>query len=195
MPLRSQGYCAVGRGLSGLHWVRCNGRGPHLEWRQETHFSSPDFPWARSDSDRSFARGEGERVSALESWEGTRASRRVEEGLSRSFSGCGGKPSFPSTSAGDLRELARVPRRGEGCCGVGGAPLGTPLGLAQWKRASSRGASRALCQAKRAPRAAFPSGCLATQTKRWAEGIRVPGPLAGGGINWLTGANQAADRR
>ena len=32
-------------------------------------------------------------------------------------------------------------------------------------------ASRALCQAKRAPRAAFPSGCLAAQTKRWAEGI------------------------
>ena len=35
-------------------------------------------------------------------------------------------------------------------------------------------ASRALCQAKRAPRAAFPSGCLAAQTKRWAQGIRVP---------------------
>ena len=29
-----------------------------------------------------------------------------------------------------------------------------------------------------APRAAFPSGCLAAQTKRWAEGIRVPAPLA-----------------
>ena len=37
--------------------------------------------------------------------EGTRASRRVEERLSRSFSGGGGKPSFPSPSAGDLREL------------------------------------------------------------------------------------------
>ena len=34
-------------------------------------------------------RGEGERVIVLESWEGTRASRRVEEGLSRSFSACG----------------------------------------------------------------------------------------------------------
>ena len=32
------------------------------------------------------ARGEGERVLALESREGTRASRRVEEGLSRSLS-------------------------------------------------------------------------------------------------------------
>ena len=58
---------------------------------------------------------------ALESWEGTRASRRVEEGLSRPFSGCSGKASFPSTSAGDVRELPKVPLRGEGCCGVGGA--------------------------------------------------------------------------
>ena len=50
------------------------------------------------------ARGEGERVMALESREGTRASRRIEEGLSRSFSGGGGKPWFPSPSAGDLRD-------------------------------------------------------------------------------------------
>ena len=67
------------------------------------------------------ARGEKERVIVLESWEGTRASRRVEEGLSMSFSGCSGKPSFPPTSAGDLRKLPRVPLRGEGCCGFGGA--------------------------------------------------------------------------
>ena len=66
-------------------------------------------------------RGEGERVIALESWEGTGASRHVEEELSRSFSGCGGKPSFPSTSACDLRELPRVPLRGQGYCEVGGA--------------------------------------------------------------------------
>ena len=70
------------------------------------------------------ARSEEERVLALESREGTRASRRVEEGLSRSFSGCGGKKSFPSTSAGDLRELPRVSLRVEGYCGVGGASLG-----------------------------------------------------------------------
>ena len=56
-----------------------------------------------------------------ESREGIRASRRVEEGLSRSFSGGGRKPSFPSPSAGDLRELPRVPLRGEASCGVGGA--------------------------------------------------------------------------
>ena len=67
------------------------------------------------------AHGEGERIIALESWEGTRASRYVEEGLSRSFSGCGRKPSFPSTSARDLRELPRVPPRGQRYCEVGGA--------------------------------------------------------------------------
>ena len=67
------------------------------------------------------ARVEKERVIVLESWEGTRASRRIEEGLSMSFSGCSRKPSFPSPSAGDLRELPRVPLRGEGRCGVGGA--------------------------------------------------------------------------
>ena len=71
VPLRSQGYCAVARGLSGLHWVRCNGRGPHLKWRQETHVSSPDFPWARSDSDRSFAaefEQESQASSCVEEW-------------------------------------------------------------------------------------------------------------------------------
>ena len=36
---------------------------------------------------------------------------------SLSLSGGGGKPSFPSPSAGDLRELPRVPLRGEGSCG------------------------------------------------------------------------------
>ena len=41
MPLRNQGYCGVGRGLLGLHWAWCNGRGPHVEWGQETQHSSP----------------------------------------------------------------------------------------------------------------------------------------------------------
>ena len=38
--------------------------------------------------------------------------------------GCGGKPSFPSPSAGDLRELPGVPLRGEGSCG--GTPTQPP---------------------------------------------------------------------
>jgi len=33
--LRSQGNCVGGRGLSGLHWGWCIGRGPHLQLRQE----------------------------------------------------------------------------------------------------------------------------------------------------------------
>ena len=40
-PLRSQGYPGVGRALSGLHWIWCNRRGPHLEWRQEPQGLSP----------------------------------------------------------------------------------------------------------------------------------------------------------
>ena len=55
------------------------------------------------------AHGEGERIIALESWEGTRASRYVEEGLSRSFSGLSKNTWVPSTCAGDLREILRVP--------------------------------------------------------------------------------------
>ena len=47
----------------------------------------------------------------------------LEEGLSRSLSGGGGRPSFPSPSAGDLRELPRVPLRGEGSCGGGGSTM------------------------------------------------------------------------
>ena len=39
VPLRGQGYCGVGRGLSGLHWDWCNGRGPRLEFRQESQGS------------------------------------------------------------------------------------------------------------------------------------------------------------
>ena len=74
---------------------------------------------------------------ALESREGTRASKRVE-GLSRSFSVGAGKPSFPSPSAGDLRELPRVPLRGEGSCGVGGASRDS-AGCGARKRASPRG--------------------------------------------------------
>lgn len=85
------------------------------------------------------ARGEGERVLALESREGTRASRRVEEGLSRSFSGGGGKPSCPSPSAGDLRELPRVPLRGEGSCGGGGAPRDSAGSGATEEGLTSRG--------------------------------------------------------
>ena len=41
VPMGSQEYCRFGRGLSGLHWLWWNGRGPHLELRQEPQCSSP----------------------------------------------------------------------------------------------------------------------------------------------------------
>ena len=50
---------------------------------------------------------------------GELASRCIEEGLSRSFSGCTRKPWVPSTCSADLRELLRVPLRNQGYCGVG----------------------------------------------------------------------------
>ena len=41
VPLRSQGYCDVGKALLGHNWVCCNGRRPHLEWRQVPQVSFP----------------------------------------------------------------------------------------------------------------------------------------------------------
>ena len=74
--------------------------------------------------------------------------KRQEDKRSRKQGG--GKPSFPSPSAGDLRELPRVPLRGEGCCGVGGPSRDSSgfgaieeglisRGDTQRKRASPRG--------------------------------------------------------
>ena len=97
---------------------------------------------------------------ALESREGTRASRRVEEGLTISFSGDGGEPSFPSPSAGDLRELPRVPLRGEGSCGDGGAPRDSAGSGATEEGLTSRGGRNLrlpLGLALGSP--IFPSGC------------------------------------
>ena len=48
----------------------------------------------------------------------------------------GRKPWVPSTCAGDLRGLLMVALRSQGNWRWEG-PLGTPLGLAHWKRASS----------------------------------------------------------
>ena len=45
VPMGNQEYCGVVRGLSGLHCVQCNGRGPHLELRQEPQFSTPVLMW------------------------------------------------------------------------------------------------------------------------------------------------------
>ena len=79
MPLRSQGYSAVVRGLSGPHWFLCKGRGLHLELRQELQFSSPDFNDVGSDSDR--------RVPA-EMGQESQASSCVEEWNAAFLSSC-----------------------------------------------------------------------------------------------------------
>ena len=71
VPLRRQGFCGVVRGLLGLHWVRCNGRGPHLELRQEHQVSSPDFAGTRSYSDCSVPAElgqESQASSCVEKW-------------------------------------------------------------------------------------------------------------------------------
>ena len=45
VPMGSQEYCGVGRGLLGLHCGPCNGRCSHLELRWEHQVSSPVLTW------------------------------------------------------------------------------------------------------------------------------------------------------
>ena len=78
VPMGSQGYCGVGRGLSGLHWGQCNGRGPHLELRQEPQASSPVLTWV-SGCVCSFKQ---EVTSRLVWRHGTLLSSRVVKGIS-----------------------------------------------------------------------------------------------------------------
>ena len=71
MLLRNQGYCRVGRGLSGHHWVWCNGRGPHFEMRLEPQASSP-FLTPIAESLQSWDRRV--RLILLEEWNSARLS-------------------------------------------------------------------------------------------------------------------------
>ena len=78
VPMGSQEYCGVGRGLSGLHWGRHNGRGPHLELRRESQCSSPVLMWF-SGCVCSFKQGVRSRLV----WRhGTLLSSRVVKGVS-----------------------------------------------------------------------------------------------------------------
>ena len=81
--------------------------------------------------------GEGEHGIALNSWQGNRASRCVEGGISRSFWSCSRKPWLPLTYDSDLRELLRVFMGSQEYGGVVGASLDS-TGSVQRKRASSR---------------------------------------------------------
>ena len=83
VPLRSQGHCGVGRGLSELHWVWCNGRGPHDKLRQEPQGSSPGFECAGSDSDRRVPAELGQESQASSCLrKGTPLASRVAQGVS-----------------------------------------------------------------------------------------------------------------
>ena len=66
VPMGSQEYCGVGRGLMGLHWGQCKGRGPHLELRREPQGSSPVLTWLCMPSQK------GSQVSTcVETWNST----------------------------------------------------------------------------------------------------------------------------
>ena len=115
-PKRSQASCGVLRVNSGLLSRPCRKRrasshddggilwvffravagvwGSHM-LRQGTQGASRVVP-GKSSLHLSF---EGECGIALESWKWNRALRCIEEGISRSFSSCGRKPSVPFTCA------------------------------------------------------------------------------------------------
>ena len=84
MPLRSQGYGGIGKGLSGLHLVCCNGRGPHHEMRQEPQDFSPFLtPIA------GFLQRWDRRVRPhLVWWNGTLLASRVVHGVTGHLSSC-----------------------------------------------------------------------------------------------------------
>ena len=78
VPTESQEYFGVGRGLSGLQCVRCNGRGSHLELRREPQGSSPVLTWV-SGCVCPFKQG----VRSRHVWRhGTLLSSRVVKGVS-----------------------------------------------------------------------------------------------------------------
>ena len=45
LSIGSKEYCEVRSVLSGLHWIWCGGRGPHLELRQEPQCFPPVLTW------------------------------------------------------------------------------------------------------------------------------------------------------
>ena len=84
VPLRSQGYCDVGKGLLGHNWVCWNGRRPHLEWRQEPQVSFP-FLTPIAGSLQSWDR----RVMPRLEWRnGTLLASRVVHGMTGLLSSC-----------------------------------------------------------------------------------------------------------
>ena len=90
MSLRSQGYCGVGSRLLGLHWVWCNGRGLHLELRQELQGCSL-FLTLNSGSVQSWDRRVMPRLGLRH---GTPLASRVVHGVTGPLSSCIGTSEF-----------------------------------------------------------------------------------------------------
>ena len=108
---------------------------------------------------------EGDHSIALESRHGNQASRRVEGGISRSFSNCGRKPWIPSTCDSDLRELLMVPMGSQEYCGVGRG-----LSRHHWSWCNGRGAHLVL---RREPQGSSPILTLISGSLRsWNRRIR-----------------------
>ena len=153
MPLRSQEYCRVGRAFWGRHWVWWNGRGPHLAMRGNLVV---------------FLELQAMFGVSLELCRGAQGASHVAPGKSSLHSSCEGRAALLSSHGrgigpqaelnGESRGVSRVvagnpgfPRlvtftsgSFSGCLlevrntvELGGA-LGTPLGLVQWQRFSSR---------------------------------------------------------
>ena len=110
MPLRSRGDCGVGRGLSGLSWVWCNGRVPHLEERLEPQGSSPFLtPIAMS------LRSSDRRVRPRLVWRnGTPLASRVVHGVTGHFRAGYGTCGFSGRCTG-VSVLLRVCLHPQSC--------------------------------------------------------------------------------
>lgn len=122
-------------GVSGVS-SSCGARGGFLP-RHDEDLREPLVRRQGSQVSMRVARGSASWLSSHGRGLGPRdALKKDSRGLSR---GGGGKPSFPSPSAGDLRELPRVPLRGEGSCGGGGAPRDSAGSGATEEGLTSRG--------------------------------------------------------
>ena len=155
---------ASSRDDGGISWVflSCGKMsGVSLELRQRTQGASLVAPGKSSLQSNC----EGEPVIALETWQGQRASRHVEQGITRSFSSCSRKPWVPSTCDGDLRELLMVPMCSQEYCGVGRGLSGL-----HWGRCNGR---RPHLELRREPQCSSSvltsvSGCVC----RYKQGVR-----------------------
>ena len=134
-PKGSQGCCGVLRADVGLLSRPCRKRrASSLDDQEISFFSELRRECGLSHELRQGTQGascvapgksnlhsncEGECGIALDSLQGNPDSRRIEGGISRSFSSCSRKPWDSSNYDGDLREFLIVPIASQEYCGLG----------------------------------------------------------------------------